>query len=92
MLPPRPYSRHETDLAFEWLERAYAQRDASLCEIKRLTAFRPLQGRSAVGRVPTQDAATRLGRRSRGLVLHSQVQECAECPLLAGQRRSQVDP
>jgi hypothetical protein len=43
MLPPRPYSRHETDLAFEWLERAYAQRDASLCEIKRPTAFRPLQ-------------------------------------------------
>jgi len=60
MLLPRPYSRHE-DLAFEWLDRAYAQRDASLCERKRLTAFRPLQADPRWGaflrkmRLPDQD-------------------------------------
>jgi Flp pilus assembly protein TadD len=36
--------RGETDAAFEWLERAYAQRDAGLQQVRVEPTFRPLQG------------------------------------------------
>jgi adenylate cyclase len=36
--------RGETDRAFEWLERAYAQRDPGLTQMKRLPLFRKLHG------------------------------------------------
>ena len=35
-------ARGETDLAFEWLERAYAQRDSGLSEMKIQPWLRPL--------------------------------------------------
>ena len=35
-------SRDETDLAFEWLERAYSQRDSGLGEMKAQPQLRPL--------------------------------------------------
>ena len=34
--------REEADAAFEWLERAYAQRDSGLADIKFTTHFRPI--------------------------------------------------
>jgi len=37
-------ARGETDLAFEWLERAYVQRDAGLSEMKTQPLFRSLHG------------------------------------------------
>ena len=36
--------RGQVDTAFEWLERAYAQRDAGLLSLKRDYFFRPLHG------------------------------------------------
>jgi serine/threonine protein kinase/tetratricopeptide (TPR) repeat protein len=36
--------RGEADAAFAWLERAYAQRDAALAEVKRTPRFRSLHG------------------------------------------------
>jgi len=35
-------ARHETDVAFEWLERAHAQRDGGLSAMKAEPLFRPL--------------------------------------------------
>ena len=37
-------ARGETDTAFDWLERAYAQRDTGLTEIKTSLNLRPLHG------------------------------------------------
>jgi hypothetical protein len=37
-------ARGEPDLAFEWLERAYAQRDGGLSEMKTSPHFRSLHG------------------------------------------------
>jgi len=36
--------RGETDAAFEWLERAFTQRDPGMVEIRALTAFAPIHG------------------------------------------------
>jgi hypothetical protein len=38
--------RGATDLAFDWLERAYAQRDPGLSEVKISTRLRLLHGDS----------------------------------------------
>jgi len=44
------YSRRgEIDAAFEWLERAYAQRDGGLVEVKRNPRLRPLHRDSRWG-------------------------------------------
>jgi Flp pilus assembly protein TadD len=37
-------ARGESDAAFEWLERAYLQRDGGLAELKLNLAFRPIHG------------------------------------------------
>jgi Tfp pilus assembly protein PilF len=37
-------ARGETDAAFEWLERAYAQRDSGLAEMRSYRVFRSLRG------------------------------------------------
>ena len=42
-------ARGETDLAFEWLERAYTQRDPGLCQMKPQPSLRPLHADSRWG-------------------------------------------
>ena len=55
-------ARCETDLAYAWLERAYAQRDAGLSDMK-IGAVAPLAaGRSAMGSLSGQDGAGGLSR------------------------------
>ena len=48
--------RGEVDRAFEWLERAYAQRDSGLSQIKGDPHFKRLERRSALCRPPREDA------------------------------------
>ena len=42
-------SRGEIDAVFDWLERAYAQRDGGLVEVKRNPRLRSLHGDSRWG-------------------------------------------
>ena len=54
--------RGETDKAFEWLERAYKQRDGGLSEMKGDPLLRNLEQRSALHRLPEKnETASRLG-------------------------------
>ena len=50
-------ARGEADLAFEWLERAYAQRDPGLSADEDRPLLALAARRSAVGRLPAQDGA-----------------------------------
>ena len=52
--------RREADRAFEWLERAYAQRDGGLPEIKGDFFLKNLHSGSALHRVPEEDAPARV--------------------------------
>ena len=54
-------ARGEADPAFEWLERAYVQRDGGLSETKIEPSFALAARRSAVGRLPAQDGSRGLG-------------------------------
>ena len=52
--------RGETDKAFEWLERAYKQRDGGLSEMKGDPLLRNLAGRPALARLPEKNETANL--------------------------------
>ena len=55
--------RDETDAAFDWLERAYAQRDGGLSTIKTNPRLSSLHARPAVGLVHEEHASRRVRGR-----------------------------